>query len=592
MKDFMKYTLATVVGLMLFSIVMTVISIISIAGMMAIEGMSAPIEKKSILKISLSGAMEERSEDGSMPFDISALTGGETGIIGLEQALTALEKAADNKNVVGVYLEGGPLAATPAMTQELRQAILKFKESGKWVIAYGDSYTKNSYYLASAADTILLNPHGTVDWSGLAAEPYFLKNLLEKVGVKMQVFKVGTYKSAVEPYICTEMSDANREQVNSYLSCIWNNMQADVAASRGLTAEALDGLADSLTMLAFPEVSVKGGLIDGLCYINEVKALLKEKAGIDEDDDLRFVSINDMAKAETNKKKISDEVAVYYAYGDIVDMPSTGFSQSHQITGSGMTNDLQKLREDDDVKAVVIRVNSGGGSAFASEKIWKEVTLLKEKKPVIVSMGGMAASGGYYISCAANQIFAEPNTLTGSIGIFGMIPDASELITKKLGVTFDVVKTNAMSDFGAMGRPFNAEEAAIMQNYINQGYELFTGRVADGRGMAQDSVKVIAEGRVWTGEQALGLGLVDKLGNLDDAIAAAAEAAELEEYSIGRYPDAEPWFANLLNKKKDGYLESQMRATLGEYYPAFCTLRNLGSQSRMQARMPYFLILK
>ena len=326
--------------------------------------------------------------------------------------------------------------------------------------------------------------------------------------------------------------------------------------------------------------------------MNPLKALLKEKAGIDEDDDLRFVSINDMAKAETNKKKISDEVAVYYAYGDIVDMPSTGFSQSHQITGSGMTNDLQKLREDDDVKAVVIRVNSGGGSAFASEKIWKEVTLLKEKKPVIVSMGGMAASGGYYISCAANQIFAEPNTLTGSIGIFGMIPDASELITKKLGVTFDVVKTNAMSDFGAMGRPFNAEEAAIMQNYINQGYELFTGRVADGRGMAQDSVKVIAEGRVWTGEQALGLGLVDKLGNLDDAIAAAAEAAELEEYSIGRYPDAEPWFANLLNKKKDGYLESQMRATLGEYYPAFCTLRNVCSQSRMQARMPYFLILK
>ena len=295
-----------------------------------------------------------------------------------------------------------------------------------------------------------------------------------------------------------------------------------------------------------------------------------------------------MAHAEPLKDKVSDEIAVYYAYGDIVE--ETGgmsFSTEHQIVGKKVIKDLQRLREDDDVKAVVMRVNSGGGSAYASEQIWKEVTLLKEKKPVIVSMGGMAASGGYYISCAANKILAEASTLTGSIGIFGMIPDPSELLTQKLGLNFDVVKTNALSDLGAMGRPLNETEGAMLQSHINQGYELFTGRVADGRKMKQDDVKAIAEGRVWTGEQALGIGLVDKLGDLDDAIAAAAEAAGIEKYSVGRYPDSEPWYADLLEKQKKSYLEEEMRATLGEYYNSFNLLRTLSRQAPVQARIPF-----
>ena len=590
----MKYTLATVVGLLLFSIIATIISIVSIAGMVASEGVATTVEKNSILRIPLRGSLVERSEDGSLPFDpTTILMGGETENISLEEALTALEKAAENKNVVGIYLEAGAFGGTPAMVEELHDALVKFKkESGKWIMAYGDTYSKSAYYLSSVADTIMLNPQGGVDWSGMASQLYFLKDMLEKVGVKMQVFKVGTYKSAVEPFICSEMSEANREQVTSFLTGIWNNMQKDVAESRGISQETLNTIADSQTPLAEAQQTIDNKLVDKLCYISEVKAMLKEKAGVGEDDDLHFTTLKDVAGTETVKKKIKEEVAVYYAYGDIVDEAGNGMSQGHQITGKGMTDDLQKLREDDNVKAVVIRVNSGGGSAYASEQIWHEVMLLKEKKPVVVSMGGMAASGGYYISCAANKIIAEPTTLTGSIGIFGMFPDPSELITQKIGVKFDGVKTNALSDFGAMGRPFNETESALLQSYIEKGYDLFTGRVADGRGMTQDSVKAIAEGRVWTGEQALGIGLVDQLGNLEDAIKVAAAEADIEKYSIGRYPAPEPWFANIMNKKKNGYLDSQMRQMLGEYYTTFSLLRTLDKQNPIQARMPFYMTIQ
>lgn len=582
MKDFMKYTLATIAGLMLFSIVMTVVSIISFAGIAASEEMSAPIEKKSILRIKLQGTIEERAED--MPFSLALLTGDEKAVIGLDNALTALEKAAANDNIVGIYMEGGALGATPAMTEELRNALLKFKESGKWIIAYGDTYSKSAYYLCSVADRVLLNPEGMLDWSGMASVPVFFKDVLEKIGVKMQVFKVGTYKSAVEPFTNTEMSDANREQVTSYLTSIWKNMLEDVAASRGLDVTTLNTLADNQTILSPAIASVEGGLVDTLCYISDVKEILKEKA---EAESLTFVSLDNVAKSETLQEKITEEIAVYYAYGDIVESTGTGISQDHQIVSKEVVKDLQELREDDDVKAVVIRVNSGGGSAYASEQIWHEVELLKAEKPVVISMGGMAASGGYYISCGANEIYAEPTTLTGSIGIFGMVPDASELLTQKIGLKFDVVKTNALSDFGATGRPFNATESQLMQNHVNKGYELFTGRVAEGRKMAQDDVKAIAEGRVWTGEQSLEIGLVDKLGDLSDAIASAAKLAELEKYSIGRYPAPAPWYQSLINEKKEDYLESEMRSLLGEYYTTFSLMRTLDKQDPVQARIPF-----
>lgn len=584
MKDFIKYTMATVVGLVLVSIIMGILTFVSMAGMIASEGMSSPIEKKSVLRITLKGSITERAGEEN---PLSKLGGETTQQIALDQALQALEKAAKNDKIEGIYMEGGILSAYPAEVQELRQALLKFKKSGKWIIAYADTYSRSAYYLCSVADKVYLNPIGMLDWSGLSSNPMFFTGLMKKLGIKMQVFKVGTYKSAVEPYIAEQMSDANREQVSSYQQSIWNNMLKDVAKSRKTTTEALNSLADSLTILSGPEASVKGGLVDKLCYQDEVKKILKNKAKMEEDESLRFVSISDVALSEELNDKVDDEIAVYYAYGEIKEDITGGFAQESAITSKQMTKDLQELREDDDVKAVVLRVNSPGGSAYASEQIWREVQLLSKEKPVIVSMGALAASGGYYISCGANKIFAEPTTLTGSIGIFGMIPDATELLTDKLGLSFDVVKTNAHSDFGAMGRPLNESECRLMQAYINQGYELFTGRVAQGRKISQDSVKAVAEGRVWTGEQAMKIGLVDKLGNLNDAIAAAAKAAKIEKYSVGRYPEPAPWFASLLQEKKADYMDSQMRSALGEFYPAFSLIRDLKNQDAIQARMTF-----
>lgn len=584
MKDFLKYTLATVVGIILAGIIMTVISIISVAGMVASEGVAGSVPKNSILRIKLQGEIVDRAGEGS-PMDI--LNQDEQATIGLDQALEALKKAAKNDKVKGIYLEGGSLAAYPADLEELRQGLLEFKESGKWIVAYGDNFSRGAYYLCSVADEIILNPNGMIDWSGMASQPIFFTGLMKKLGIKMEVFKVGTYKSAVEPYINTEMSEANREQVQSFLNSIWNGMVRDVAASRKLSAEALDEMADSTFMFCEADVFVEKKLVDKLGYLSEAKEALKERMELGDDDNLTFTTLADVAAGDNLGDKVDEEVAVYYAYGEINDAKATGFSQEHTITTKETITDLQKLREDDDVKAVVIRVNSPGGSAFASEQIWHEIQLLRAEKPVVVSMGAMAASGGYYISCGANKIISEPMTLTGSIGIFGMIPDASELLTEKLGLTFDVVKTNAMSDFGATGRPFNAGESAKMQNFVNRGYELFTSRVAGGRGLAQDSVKVVGEGRVWTGEQALKIGLVDQLGNLDDAVKAAAELAELEKYSIGRYPSPEPWYMGIINKSSNEYMESQMRAALGEFYPAFALVRRIGKMNPVQARIPF-----
>lgn len=584
MKEFFKYVLATIVGIILTSIIFTVITIVSVAGMVASEGATSAVPKNAVLRIKLQGEIVDRAGEGS-PYDI--FSQGEDLSIGLDQALDALKKAAKNDRVKGIYLEAGSFGAYPADLQELRRALVEFKESGKWIVAYGDNYSRAAYYLCSVADEVYLNPIGSIDWSGMSSQPIFYTGLMKKLGVKMQVFKVGTYKSAVEPYINTEMSDANREQVMSYLSSIWNNMLKDVAASRKLEVDALNALADTTVILCEAKTYVENKLADKLAYLSDVKEALKTRLELGEDDDLNFTTIADVAAADDLGKKVDDEVAVYYAYGEINDSQGFGFSQEHQITTKATITDLQKLRKDKDVKAVVIRVNSPGGSAFASEQIWHEIQLLRAEKPVVISMGGLAASGGYYISCGANKIFAEPMTLTGSIGIFGMIPDASELLTQKLGLSFDVVKTNAMSDFGATGRPFNANEAAKMQNYINNGYELFTGRVAGGRGMAQDSVKAIAEGRVWTGEQALKIGLVDELGNLDDAIKAASELAELKDYTVGNYPSPEPWYMSLLDKGKNDYLEGQLRAALGEYYPAFALVRRIGKMNPVQARMPF-----
>ena len=586
MKSFLKYTLASLLALVLFVVVSTIISLVSLAGMMATDGMTASVKENTVLRINLGGVLGEQSQD--MPF-ASLLGGKQESVPGLQTLTEAIKRAKANKKVKGIYLENAVLSGTPATVQELREALVEFKKSGKFIIAYSDNYSQSGYYISSVADKIMLNPEGMIDWHGLASELMFFKDALAKVGVKMQVFKVGTFKSAVEPFTSTEMSEANREQVTSYLNGIWQQMLADVSTSRNISIDKLNTMADEYVGLQPASYTIDANLADTLTYMDGVKAYLKGKMGLDEDKSLTFISPQEMAMAEVPEyKEEEDEIAIYYAVGDIVQSAS-GMSSgnSPQLVGEKEIDDLRALREDDDVKAVVLRVNSGGGSAYASEQIWREVELLKAEKPVVVSMGGMAASGGYYISSGANKIFAEPTTLTGSIGIFGMIPEASELVTQKIGVKFDVVKTNALSDMGSMSRPMNEEEGALMQAMVERGYETFTGRVAMGRKMPIEKVKEIAEGRVWTGKQAKDLGLVDQLGNLEAAIKAAAKLAKVEKYNTTNYPAPQPWFQTLLNDKKSGYLDAEMRNMLGEYYTTFSLIRSIRLQDRLQMRLPF-----
>jgi protease-4 len=435
-----------------------------------------------------------------------------------------------------------------------------------------------------------------LSWHGLASELLFYKDLMKKVGVEAQVFKVGTYKSAVEPYISTGMSDANREQVTEVLTSIWGKLTADVSASRGIPVDSLNALADKYMDVAAAEDYVACELADTLLYKDGVLNLLKQMSGREEDESLNRYTVSDMknVKRSVPKDKSGNVIAVYYASGEISqsksDVTSTGSSDG--IYGDQMTGDLRKLREDDDVKAVVLRVNSPGGSAFASEQIWREVQLLKEKKPVVVSMGDYAASGGYYISCAATRIVADATTLTGSIGIFGLFPNAEDLLQNKLGLHFDGVKTNKLADAGGLYRPFNSEESAMMQQYIERGYALFVKRVADGRGKTPEEIEQIAEGRVWTGEAALQNGLVDDLGGLDKALETAVSLAGVEGYTVVNYPENESMFNQLLNLTKGDYLDDKLKAQLGDYYGCIQTLQRLQSADRIQARLPFEMILK
>ena len=591
MKAFFKQALATMVGIFLIAALFSVMGIVSLVSIIASGSSETPIKENSILHLNLSGILTDRTQEN--PLDKIMNMGEESNAVSLEQAVTALKKAAVNDNIKGVYLEAGTLSAQPATVQELRQALVDFKKSGKWIVSYADSYGKMGYYLSSVADTLLLNPEGSVDFSGLESQPMFFKEVLDKLGIEMQVFKVGTYKSAVEPFICTEMSDANREQITSYLTSVWNNVLIDVAASRNIDVDKLNKLADTQTMFAKAQSSVDNGLIDALCYIDQVKDILRSNCNlVNKDDKLSFASISDVANSAKSEEGKGEQIAVYYACGEIVQSASTGLDQEVQIVGEKVVKDLQALRTDPKVKAVVIRVNSPGGSAYASEQIWREVTLLKKEKPVIISMGDAAASGGYYISCASDRIFADPTTITGSIGIFGMVPNVSNLLTKKIGLKFDIVKTNEMADMGTMSRPFNAAERAQLQKMIEQGYDTFTKRVADGRGMPQDSVKLIAEGRVWTGEQGLKIGLVDELGNLDDAIAYAAKMIESKEYHTVSYPAEEDPFAMILNETKSDYMNNEIKELLGEWYSVYSFVRNVKSADNIQARIPYDIVIR
>ncbi|MBO7580461.1 MAG: signal peptide peptidase SppA [Bacteroidaceae bacterium] len=590
MKQFFKYVCATVVGIILVVAIVTILSIMGLVGMASMGSATANVKDNSVLVIQLEGSINERSEEN--PFG-DLLGNSVLTEQGLDDILNAIERAKTEPKVKGIYIEAGAFAgAMPATLQSIRKALEDFKKEGKFIVAYGDEYTQGAYYLCSTADSLIVNPQGVIEWSGLSSTVTYYKDLLEKVGVDMQVVKVGTYKSAVEPYLLSEMSDANREQIETYDREIWNEITKAVSKSRGISEAKLNELADSMILLSEASLYKKEKLADKLAYSDAVKQTIANMMKVDSPDDYNTISVKDLAGISANQPKgfSGNVVAVYYAVGDIVEISTSDWNYSPEIVSKKVCKDLEKLANDDDVKAVVLRVNSGGGSAFASEQIWHEVMDIKAKKPIVVSMGDMAASGGYYISCAADYIYAEPTTITGSIGIFGMFPNAGELLNDKLGVHFNTVKTNEHADFGDISRPFTEQERAIAQRYINNGYELFTRRCADGRKMKQDDIKKIGEGRVWTGIHAKQIGLVDELGGLDKAIAKAKQLAKLDEASVMNYPAKGTILDQLLEEMQgSSYADKQLKQTLGEYYPLWADLKNLHQKTGIQASLPYRL---
>jgi len=538
------------------------------------------------MMLDLNGVLSERSLD--RPWE-KILGDGSTSI-GLNDIIASIKKAKDNKDIKGIYIQATSLNGSFASYQEIRDALLDFKKSGKFIVAYSDIYTQGLYYLSSVADKVLLNPQGSIEWRGLATAITYYKGLLDKLGVEMQVFKVGTYKSAVEPFTSTSMSAANRLQMSEMLNSLWGKMVNDVAKSRKLTPDTLNAFANNLTTAFYPaEQSVKCKLADTLIYKENVRDYLKKMLRLKKDDNLNVLGLSEMINVKRNvpKDKSGDIIAVYYASGEIVDKSSSYSSEG--IVLDDVVEDLNDLKDDDDVKAVVLRVNSPGGSAFASEQIWHAIQELKAKKPVVVSMGDYAASGGYYISCGASKIVAEPTTLTGSIGIFGMFPNTAKLMNK-VGLTYDVVKTNKLSDIGISSRAMSDEEKSLFQMMIANGYNTFVTRCANGRHMSKTAIENIAEGRVWTGDKAVKLGLVDQLGNLDKAIDIAVQLSKVKGHSVIAYPKQESFFSLLLKEKPDNYIESRiLKSKLGSYYEAFNLIRSLDNKATIQARIPYFI---
>lgn len=586
MKDFFKNVFATFVGIFLFVLVTLLLGFVCIFGMVLSSESTTEIENNSVLVINLSGPLSERSDKNVMAEFIGNVASG----VSLEDVLSGIEKAKTNKNIKGIYIEAGAFAPNSyASLQEIREALIDFKKSHKWIVAYGDSYTQSAYYLASVANDVYLNPQGMLDWHGLSSQRIYLKDMLAKFGVKMQVSKVGTYKSATEMFTEEKMSDADRQQTSTYLNGIWKYLLKGVSESRNIPIAKLNEYADSVITFANPTSYLKMKLIDKLLYTDQVRNEVKKRLGINSDDEIHQISLTDLKAVEPAKG--GSEVAVYYAYGDIVDSPvsNTSFNQ-HSIVGKDVCNDLKELMDDDDVKAVVIRVNSGGGSAFASEQMWHQIMELKKVKPVVVSMGGYAASGGYYMSVPANWIVAEPTTITGSIGIFGMFPDFSGLASEKLGIKFDEVKTNKNGTFGSTMRPLTPDEMRMLQVYIDRGYTTFKNRVAQGRNLTMAQVEAIAQGHVYTGEDALKIKLVDELGGLDKAVKKAAQLAKIDNYHTVSYPLPVNWFDQIFGENvQDNYLNEQLYTSLGIFYQPISILRTINQQSAIQARLPYII---
>lgn len=588
MKQFFKMLFASVLGVFISMGLLLLVGIVMLIGMISSVATSStayiPQSDEKVLKLSLKGGLTEMTSEN--PF--GSLFGKEVPL-SLCDILTAIEMAKENDQIAGIYLDASYLNTGTASVDAIRRGLIDFKKSGKFIVAYADNYTQQCYYLSSVADKVFLNPLGLLQLTGLVSQTTFYKGILNKAGIEMLVFKVGTYKGAVEPFLLDKLSDANRAQITSYQQGIWNNVVNNIALARDISEENINHFADNGFMFAPGEKAVECGLVDELKYREEAENYIKELAGISSDKKLKTISTTKMKGLKKSRSaRKGDQVAVIYAEGEITSLDHVSqYSDGNYITEK-LVDELIKLKKDDKVKAVVLRVNSPGGSGYVSEQIWKQVNELKENKTIVISMGNVAASGGYYISCAADKIISESNTLTGSIGVFGIFPNATGLFDK-LDLTTDVVKTNKYSDFGDISRPMRDDEKAIMQGYVEHFYDVFLTRCAEGRSMTKEEIDHIGQGRVWTGEQALQIGLVDEIGDIDYAIEVAAELAGLTDYNVRIVSGSSDPFTDYLKKQMGEMKTSVVKDALGEDYELFNIVRTIRRTSGIQARLPYDL---
>jgi protease IV len=583
MKQFLKFTLATAAGLMLG--VFSIIIIVSIAT--SGDSKEVQLDEPHVLRLELNGAIQDRVEE--MPFDLSEITGQDVNILGLNDILANIKKAKTDENIKGIYIEIGMISAGFATREEIRNALLDFKESGKFITTYSEIYTQGSYYLASVADYICMYPEGGMELKGLNSTVPFFTNALKKMGIEPQVIRHGKFKSAVEPFMLTEMSDENREQIETYMGSIWEHFLKNVASDRELTRDRLNEMAENLEIQTTKD-ALELGLVDSLFYRDQFQNHLANLMEQENYDDVNFISLKkyNKVKNENARDKFKKEkVAVIYAQGEI----QSGEGSETVIGSERISKAIRKARKDEKVKAIVLRVNSPGGSALASDVIWREMKLANEEMPVVVSMGDVAASGGYYIACASDKIYASPNTITGSIGVFGLLMSFEELYTDKIGLTFDQVKTNKFADLGSVNRPLTQEEYDIIQKGVVDIYNTFTSKVAKGRDMSQENVDDIGQGRVWSGSNAMDINLIDEYGGLEAAVAGAAELAELEDYRIYELPEQKDPFQELLEQLEEDMQTSWMKHQLGDQYKYYKTIQDIKHLKGVQARMPYQFVI-
>lgn len=588
MKEFFKIAFASMVGVILSAIFLFIVFLVFIGVIIgsASQDKKANISANTVMHISLNYSINERTSKNPLQrFDFLGFKGSKS--LGLNDILASIKKASSDDNIDGIYLDLSGLQAGLATAEEIRNALIDFKKSGKFILAYSEVYTQGAYYLASVADKIYLNPEGLLEFKGFSSEITFFKGALDKLDIEAQIIKVGTYKSAVEPFILNKMSEPNRLQVNSFLSSMYGNFLGKISESRKIQKDSLFTIANDLKVQNASD-AVKYKLADGLRYKDEVLDELKSRTGTDKKKDVKSISIEEYSSDDNNTGSSNNRIAVIYASGEI-----TGGEGNDETIGSErISRAIRKARTDDKIKAVVLRVNSPGGSALASDVIWREVVLTKKVKPFIVSMGDVAASGGYYIACAADSIFAQPNTITGSIGVFGIIPNMKNFFNNKLGVTFDGVKTGKFSDLGSITRPLTSSETLIIQREVNRIYGSFVKKVSEGRKKSPAYVDSIGQGRVWSGTQALQNGLVDRLGDIDNAIHSAAKMAKLDEYKVVSYPAQKEPLESLFGDTADQLKDYFTKLQLGDQYTYYSQLKSALSFTGVQARLPYTISIK